>query len=437
MRITEIDSTTPVDGWEKLSPTEIPPSLLDQISGVWGTRGIWVLDRSKVNAPLMVVDTDVSSYNPIINDKRFSPHYVAAKLTDLVQSVGHLNFGSKSGYVRHNNKILPFFDVFKFTNIAPSDNGKFWYELPSDPLFGPPKQWSSGLKTHTTLDYNKSYASLPASAFESAGAMVDQITYHAPKVFTKGSSIIELTGIETVHGLQNLVDAVGIVDGYPPNQNLIIKDGKVENWLTSIFSEPDGTLSDGTKIFKVPAHVLPAISNIIFEKTWKSADSALLAILPGKEKRAAEAILVAIRKGTILGMARGHQVNATETDLSDLAALLSAEKNIGAAKAKFIKPESKLHKVIRYVNDHPGCNRSDLYRVGLNITPNDAPGINSPKAFDGLAARLKLITLREAGDLPSRYNMRITPTGALVLRRLDGGRDYPLQVLIDTSKKLE
>ena len=421
MRITEIASQSASSGWEKLDPYRLPSDLLDQIPQYYrGSHNIWALNPSKFKTPLMAIG-DLGIWNPIINDKYFSKEFVSATLTNLVNFTGQKNFSTRSGYVRRDPEVLPFFDAFSFPKIAPANGAKFWYEVPFDhEIFG-----YEYLNQRSVAD--KCYAILPNRAFNSADDFHTQL-FNTYKVFTKDTKVISIIGNVSGAALQNLVDAVGLTDSSGAHGSTrIVHNGRVEDLYQVAFTDPDGTLSDGTKLWKLPSYVIPALGTIQFEKTWKTADSAFLALLPkstGTELN--NTILVAIRKGNILGMARGNNAQATEPQLAHLASLLANEKGVGASKDKFIKPNSNFHNMLKYVDANPGSPRTGYFVKGLGRSAQGLPAVYSPQSLDGLAARLGLLTLKDPGDKPTQYHLRLTSEGELMLDWLDAGRKINL-----------
>jgi len=430
MRITEIEEQTSTGGWENLDTKRTPSVLWDQIPPYYRSSfGVWALNPSKTNTPLMAIG-DVGIWGKVINAEHFSKDYVSAKLTELAKVTGKKKFSARSGWVWRNDQAVAFFDLFSFPRIAPAENTEFWYEVPLDQeILG------IALSNKQTM-FDKCYATLPKKAFESANSFLDEI-YRAWKVFTKDGNIISISGNVPSNSLQNLVDAVKLSDTTQAHgSRWVIYDGQVEDLYKAAFSEPDGSLSDGTKIWKVPSYVLPALSVIQFEKTWKTADSAFLALLPrhaGTDLN--HTVLVGLRKGSLLGMARGNLSNATEPELNQLATLLSSEKGVGAGKEKFIKPGSKFHKMLRYLQDNPGGPRSGWYNKGLGLSVQGMPPIGSPKSLDGLASRLGLLTLKDPDDKPTQYHIRLTRAGELMLSRLDAGKALPMSMLMARLKK--
>ena len=430
MRIIEIQDKTSSGGWVNLDPKQISNELRDQIPQYYRqSNNIWALNPTNTPTPLIAI-ADVGVWGHIINSHYFNKGYVVAKLTELANFTGKTMFSPRSGWVWRNHQVHAFFDLFSFPKIAPTDKTEFWYEVPLDhEIFG-----SAVASKQSVAD--KCYATLPKKAFESAKDCLDEI-YRAWKVFTKGSTIVSISGNVPAGSLQNLVDTVKLGDTSEAHgSRWVIHNGQVEDLYQAAFSEPDTTLSDGTKIWKVPGYVLPALSVIQFEKTWKTADSAFLALLPrhtGTDLN--HTILVALRKGSLLGMARGNLSKATEPQLNQLATLLSSEKGVGAGKEKFIKPGSNFHKMLRYVQDNPGGPRSGWYSKGLGLSLQGMPPIDSPKALDGLASRLSLLTLKDPDDKPTQYHIRLTRAGELALSRLDADRALPMSMLLARLKK--
>lgn len=427
MRITEIASAA---GWEKLDPNTIPSVLWDKIPSYYRqSTDIWALNPSKSTTSLIAIGS-MGSWVKVINSERYNKDFVGATLTKLANFTGRTRFWPRSGWIWQNQEVVSFFDAFSFPKIAQADDSKFWYEIPIDQeILGSDYKWYHNIADHL-------YAILSNKSFSSADALLVAIS-SSYKVFTKGKEVVRVPSNVPSASFQNLVSALKLEDTRSPHGSTwVILNGKVEDIYKVAFSEPDGALSDGTQLWKVPSYVLLALSTIQFEKTWKTADSAYLALLPGAHPQELNnTILVAIRKGNILGMARGNLSRATEPELDKLAALLASEKGVGAGKEKFIKPESNFHKMLRYVNDNPGGPRSGWYSKGLGLSLQGMPPIDSPKALDGLASRLGLLTLKDPDDKPTQYHIRLTRAGELALSRLDADRALPMSMLLARLKK--
>lgn len=87
-------------------------------------------------------------------------------------------------------------------------------------------------------------------------------------------------------------------------------------------------------------------------------------------------------------------------------------------KPKVVKPASNMHKMLAYIAEHPGANRSDWYVKHLGNKPIGLVGWTDDKAQDGVAAAMGWIRNEATGG---KYSLHITPVGKLVLARLNGG----------------
>jgi hypothetical protein len=430
MKITEIQAANS-GGWEHIDFGNRVSSLLwDQVPQYYrGASGVWALNPNKTTTPLMAI---LGSYTKvivkIINAEHFSKGYVTSKLTELVHIIDRATVAPRSGHVWHNNMVRPFFDVYSFPKVAPAGESKFWYDIPmAQDIFG--EEYSS-----QRAEADKCYAILPKTAFESAEKMIHAV-YSSYKVFTKNNRIVSIPSNPQQTSLQNLVDALSLGDSNTRHGSIwVVHNGQVTDIQQAAFLDPQPSLSDGTKIWRVPSWALPSIGPIHFEKTWKTADSAFLALLPNASGATlSHTVLVGVRKGKLLGLGRGHNNSATEAQLVDLSKLLASEMNIGGGKEKMIEPNSNFHKMLSYVAANPGGPRSGWFSRGLGLSLQGMPAIWSPKAQDGLASRLGLVTLREPSDPPSKYRITLTPSGRLVLARLNAGKSIGLNTLVSMS----
>lgn len=87
-------------------------------------------------------------------------------------------------------------------------------------------------------------------------------------------------------------------------------------------------------------------------------------------------------------------------------------------KAKVVKPASVMHKMLAYIAEHPGANRSDWFVKHLGRDAQGMQGWTSDTAQDGVAASMGWIRNEATGG---KYSLHITPVGKLVLARLNGG----------------
>ena len=87
-------------------------------------------------------------------------------------------------------------------------------------------------------------------------------------------------------------------------------------------------------------------------------------------------------------------------------------------KAKVVKPASVMHKMLAYIAEHPGANRSDWFVKHLGRDAQGMQGWTSDTAHDGVAASMGWIRNEATGG---KYSLSITPVGKLVLARLNAG----------------
>jgi len=117
-------------------------------------------------------------------------------------------------------------------------------------------------------------------------------------------------------------------------------------------------------------------------------------------------------------------------DISDEFRTIATSSFARMFPRKAVKPNSNFHKMLQYVNDHPGEGRSGWYRRGLGNNPEGLPTFPSDKAADGVAALYGLITVRDPDRKALTYQLRITDNGRRVLNMLDQGQTIRLSDLI-------
>jgi hypothetical protein len=91
-------------------------------------------------------------------------------------------------------------------------------------------------------------------------------------------------------------------------------------------------------------------------------------------------------------------------------------------KKRNSQPNSNMHLMLRYVSENPGSTRSDWYVKHLGLSAQGMPGWTSDKSPDGVAASMGWI---ENKGTAGKYSLHITPTGKLVLARLNAGKSMP------------
>jgi hypothetical protein len=91
-------------------------------------------------------------------------------------------------------------------------------------------------------------------------------------------------------------------------------------------------------------------------------------------------------------------------------------------KPKVVKPGGVMHKMLAYIAEHPGANRSDWFVKHLGRDPQGMQGWTSDTAYDGVAASMGWIKNEGSGN---KYSLHITPVGKLVLARLNAGYAVP------------
>jgi hypothetical protein len=182
-------------------------------------------------------------------------------------------------------------------------------------------------------------------------------------------------------------------------------------------------LSDGSKVYKVPKDLLWTVGMQLYVDNIKDWDTRWEIDSP--------------IAGTYAFVSKGGHIvrlhypqNKAHAALKEIRELVAREHlTLGVdlpdapaqavGKPKVVKPGSVMHKMLAYIAEHPGANRSDWFVKHLGRDPQGMQGWTSDTAHDGVAASMGWIRNEATGG---KYSLSITPVGKLVLARLNSGQ---------------
>ena len=93
----------------------------------------------------------------------------------------------------------------------------------------------------------------------------------------------------------------------------------------------------------------------------------------------------------------------------------------GTTGSIIIRYETTPHKVLSYIGDHPGDNRSGMWVTGLGRRVTGMPGRGDSGAPDNQLEKMGLITIERPEH---SYSLTITPKGKEALKFMDSGENY-------------
>ena len=91
-------------------------------------------------------------------------------------------------------------------------------------------------------------------------------------------------------------------------------------------------------------------------------------------------------------------------------------------KASKVQPNSNMHKMLKYIAEHPNSTRSDWYVKHLGNAAQGMPGWTDNKSIDARAVQLGWMTNKGA---PGSYSLSLTRKGEMVLARLNNNQPMP------------
>ena len=263
----------------------------------------------------------------------------------------------------------------------------------------------------------------------------EDLSYTLSIVISHGSEVVLAEGGRH-YGLdrpfENLFAAVGLthskVDKRLWNMRKFVQNGHMLSTRQLLLTNKIAETADGSPVFEVAAQYRPLVAIWNFDKNWPTADKILIVEVQPDDRT----LFYAIKKGKITG--KGPMVSHDkdlvikyEKQLSNIPQL-----NLTAGATLTIKPNSALHKMLRYVADNPGMNRTTVYKKGLGRSSTMGFGsVNSISSLDGLAAKAGLMDLYSDPQYPEAYSYTITTPGTMVLAALDNGTPVPIGDLLD------
>lgn len=139
----------------------------------------------------------------------------------------------------------------------------------------------------------------------------------------------------------------------------------------------------------------------------KKPDTTLLVRIPNDGW-----MLMAFARGNLAG------VSSILPEATKIRISIAISKQLGTTAGVKIKPNSNMHKMLKYVEQHPGTNRSDWFVWHISNDPQGMQGYDG--SLDGVAEQLGLLVL--VGGKPFMYSLTITDRGRQVVSDLDAGK---------------
>ena len=183
-------------------------------------------------------------------------------------------------------------------------------------------------------------------------------------------------------------------------------------------------LSDGSQVYKVPKNLLWTTGIRVYDdhernKHWDTRwqiDSPIAGVYT----------LVSLGNHITGAHYPSNKANAALKEIRELVNRENLTLGVDlpdvappkTGKPKTVKPGSVMHKMLTYISEHPGSSRSDWYVKHLGLSAQGMAGWTDDKSHDGVAAAMGWIKNSGAAG---KYSLSITPTGKLVLARLNSG----------------
>jgi hypothetical protein len=216
--------------------------------------------------------------------------------------------------------------------------------------------------------------------------------------------------------------------GIDPNylENVVLYQGKVQKTKDMSKAYDKGSLPDGSATRAVPRDLYWTVGGFEYPDTNRPDWDTIWTI----NQPVAGTIHVFVKNNKIVsvGYIASSKVAQTVKAIQQLANREGLElavklPEVPEPKKKTVKPNSVMHKMLAYIAEHPGANRSDWFVKHMGYSPQGMPGWTDHKAHDGIAAGMGWI--RNESDAQSRYSLHITPLGNMVLARLNAGMPAP------------
>ena len=253
---------------------------------------------------------------------------------------------------------------------------------------------------------------------------------------------------EQYSALNALIDKLGLTGGKPVSDGTVFWTGgfvwpageahpvNLEEWALKqmvVDLGPDG------KVYRLPAGFRGRLVQYFFGKSYKSADK-YYAVVPTDapdEYRLRNSGFIAVNnKGRVVGTSdrlKSQMLKIAETQMDRILGVAPGTAPVAKlARGKVIKPESRFHSMLRYIQANPGQARSAWVVAHLGYRPEQMMmgSIGDKKSTDGFAYANGLVTVRDEGRKPNTYQMRITPRGEKILDRLNAGESVPVADIV-------
>lgn len=372
----------------------------------------------ELHAPEGVISV-LTSHNEVRHIQgyqQFTPKWLKQNLTPLISQQG-LKFIQP-----HDLRMMPHGELVDVPR-----------EYPMTPVVNTVKSKWFTVPMHVFRTYYAKawdHAQLPDQVMGDLYVLQGDHGHHQALVVIKDNVITAMSGYITNEDLKPLLDHLHVSQSelsthvhkgrsYVSNKEILYTDHLLK-------TEPLGELSDQSKVYRVkPEHrwLVP----VWFGKTYAKADDVYLV-----EHKASRAVF-AIKDHKIIGKTT-H--NASAANMKKWSQLLASDLGLGIEKplSAQIKPHSAMHKMLRYIKDAPGGNRTDVFVRGLGRKSTLGLGsIHDATTTDGMAWAAGLITPFRPGT--DKYEYKITPKGIMMLAALDAGKSINETSLIDWAKK--
>jgi hypothetical protein len=248
-------------------------------------------------------------------------------------------------------------------------------------------------------------------------------------VVVNNNRMVVMTGYVRQEELTPLLDMIHVqesdINSHVFDRRAHVQDGQLRNTDYLLTTNQVGELSDGSKVYEVEPEHRPLIQTW-FKKQYANADHVYLVQNPLTRA------VFAIKSGKIVGKAT---ITASPATLKKWSLLLASDVNLGIDKpdSAQIKPGSFMHRMLAHIKQHPGGNRSDVFKHGLGRKSILGLGsINDQSTTDGFAWKTGLIQPYAPGT--KSYAYTITPKGKMLLAMLDAGKSVPEDQLMDWTK---
>ena len=200
--------------------------------------------------------------------------------------------------------------------------------------------------------------------------------------------------------------------------NHVLYQGEVQSVadVFALFRQPD--LQNKARVYAIPRNKLWAVglpgestwdASHEWDTMWKIADDlrgvTLSLRVQGNKLMSASGVIPALI--TELAQRENWQI------------LISMPTDLPKAKKKTVKPDSVMHQMLVFINEHPGVNRADWFVKHMNYNPSGMPSWSSDKSWDGVAARLGWL---KNDSSKAAYALSITAKGKMVLAALNAGK---------------